>query len=280
MYQLKGAFWPLFCLHFGRFIFSTKDNFMKRAKILCPLLGLMLAFGTAEGQVGEVRKDARANKESTKSNNNGDRHSGESSAFMGRLFIDAFRISFRGIGLAHHKMLDRRFDQPWIVSLDASMPIGYHFPHHTKFIAPEITGKWGLFATNARINRIWDRTGNFQTVDWQILQVNFATSAHFSLRAGVGISVDTEFNQAYPEFTINSGIHFQERSLNTLLEYRVSHDPENGATPRREFSIKQEKLLATTGPFNFGGFGGFTFQRWFSNTNFYFIQAGMSIHLR
>jgi hypothetical protein len=251
---------------------------MKRTTLLLCFTICVTANYFSLAQVGDMRDDAKENKEKTERESDGDY--AESSPFFGRMIFGAFRLGVQGIGYAHRSMLDRKTDQPWIVSADANLPIGYHFMDRTKYFSPEITGMWGLFATNARINRIWDATGNFQTFDWQVVQINFVARPVFSLRAGIGLSVDTGYDQAYPDYAVNTGFHFKDRALNTFVEYRVSKDYETGQTPRREIGVKVEKVIKSAGPLDMGAFGGLAFQRWFSNTNFYFLQAGVAVHLK
>ena len=57
--------------------------------------------------------------------------------------------------------------------------------------------------------------GDFETFDWQVLQLNLLTGKFFHLRAGSGIYYEFFTDMTYNEHMADCGFHFLNRRINT-----------------------------------------------------------------
>lgn len=229
-------------------------------------------------QVGDVKENSRNDTRSNRSND--DNYSGSGSGVF--LFFDV--INFVPLMIdAHKSMLDRRDDEPWLVSIDANLNGGYYTNESTSIALPSIRGNWGLFSTQLRWNRIQDLTGAFKTFDWQIIQFNLVATPKVNFRLGTGISVLKDAGIDGDDVTVNEHfagleLHFNDRQINPMLEFRWSRNYDTGSTPRFEMNVGSDFRIGTFGKFDVNLMGGFLYQKYYSETNFYFIQTGINLH--
>ncbi len=233
---------------------------------------LSLLSTMALGQVSEVKKESAENKSKKESGSNNDGGDGNS------VFVDFFfNITFRGVVMAQRNMLDRRFDQPDLVGLEGMLQAGYYPEDNNMLLLPQIRGNWGLFSTSFRVNRMQDQTGFFRTLDWQLLILNIVARPGVTFRVGSGLSYETESEDAFNEHYLSLELHFLDREVNTALDFRISKDYETGATPRWELNPRVDYRIFNIGKLDVNVMGGFLFQRYYSNVEFYFVQTGLNL---
>ncbi len=163
-----------------------------------------------QAQVGEVSKGSRSNKEKTRSSGSSDgdnRRRGGSGVFFFFEIFDFVNL----IGQGQKQQLSKRFDEPYRVSLQAGLQGGYSNKEGTYIFLPSIRGDWGLFSSQLRSNRMQDRTGQFQTLDWQVIQFNLVNMPEFTLRTGTGFSHVQDINDTYHESTVELEGHLTRK---------------------------------------------------------------------
>lgn len=229
---------------------------------------LSISFTYSSAQVGKVKEKS---KNDTRQNRSSETYS------ESRFFFDIINFFPFVVGL-HRNMLDRKIDEPWLVSIDLRLNGGYYANESTSLILPSIRGNWGLLSTQVRWNRIQDLTGAYKTFDWQILQFNLVAIPQFNFRIGSGISYIKETSVTASEHFAGLEFHFNDRSINPLLEFRWVKNYETGSTPRFEMNIGSGFRVGTFGKFNVDIMGGFLYQRYYSEVDFYFIRTGINIH--
>ena len=241
-------------------------------KVLATLFFMLFSFSMSYSQVGDVKESS---KNDTRENRSSDRYSGSSS----NVFFIFELINFVPVMIQAHKdMLDRKQDEPWLVSLDLGLNAGYYSSESTSVLLPSIRGNWGLFSSQVRWNRMQDLTGSFKTIDWQVIQFNLVATPKANFRFGTGVSYIKETNVTVNEHFLGLELHFKDRSINPLMEVRWSQNYDTGSTPRFEMNIASDYRIGTFGNFDVNIMGGFLYQRYYSETNFYFVQTGINIH--
>ena len=88
-----------------------------------------------------------------------------------------------------------------------------------------------------------------------------------------------ETDQTHPEYFFGLNFHFNNRKINSVVEYRLAKDHNSGTTPRREINTRMDYLVMTVGRFNINLMAGFVFQQYYSSIDFYFFQTGLNIFL-
>ncbi len=234
---------------------------------------LLLSFSYTEAQVGKVKEKA---KNDTRSNRSNDSYSGSNSNIF--FFIDVINL-IPVIINTHKSMLERRAEEPWLVSLDINLQGGYYNTESTSLMLPSIRGNWGLFSTQFRWNNIQDLTGSYKTFDWQVIQFNLLATPKANLRIGTGISYIKDTEEVVNEHFAGLELHFNERQLNPFVDFRWSENYETGSKPRFEINVGTDYRIGTFGNFDVNFMTGFLYQRYYSDIDFYFIQSGFNIRL-
>lgn len=252
-------------------------------KIVVIAIIFFIATLQGQAQVGDVSKGSRGNKESSRGSDDSDKDSrrggGGSGVFF---FLDIFDF-IHLIGQGQKDQLSKRFDEPYRVSLQAGFNGGYYNKEGTFSFIPSIRGNWGLISTHLRSNSIQDRTGQFQTLDWQVIQFNIVNIPEFTLRAGTGFSYVKDINDTYHESTIEFEGHIHERSINPFLYFRWSNDYNTNDVPRLEISPGVDFKIMQTGKFRVHATAAYLYQRYLGENvgdfvPFHFIQTGLNLY--
>lgn len=247
-------------------------------KNLLIIVALLFGLSTiSEAQVGKAKENARKSK-SGSSSGSSDGESWSSSGGGGDVGADIafflFEITFRGVGLIQMNMLDRKEDEPWIVSLDGSLTAAADPNFGTVSFTPTVRGTWGLFSTQLRTNRLFDGTGTLQTIDWQVIQLNILSQEYVGLRYGVGLSQEITEDISHFEQYLGLQLHFKERMVNPELNVRWSDD--GGA--RLEINALVDWKFQSRKKLDIGVISGYSFQRWYG-VPFHMIQTGLSFRI-
>ena len=236
--------------------------------IFCIFIILMLSLPTF-AQVSKVGEIARSNKGgSSKIDGTG------TAVFLFFEFFDDFIWLF---GHGQQRVLQRRDAEPWLVSLEAGMHAAYYSRETATVTIPSIKANWGILSTHARWNRMQDFTGSFRTFDWQIFQLYLVNQPNIGFRLGSGLSHEIDIDHTLPEYTFGLEFHFEERKFNPLFEIRWSQDYDTGQIPRLEFGSRFDYKMFTSGKFNVLLSAGYTYQRYYSEVSFHFLQTGLNI---
>lgn len=237
---------------------------------------LLIAFLAHSGyaQVGEVQKKSKQNQENKKS---GRREGGGGNS--GVFFDLFFQVTLNGLIEAQTQQLQRKEDEPWLVSFEGMLYSGYSPKNNNILYQPAIRGNWGLFSSSLRYNRMVDETGNFETIDWQTFILNVVNRPKATFRIGTGLSWDQEVHDAYFEHFLGLDLHFNERQVNPTTEIRVSKDYGTGATPRFEWNTRVDFNFRNVGKLHINPMVGVIYQRYFSSVDFFFFQFGLRMSL-
>ncbi|MDA0194999.1 MAG: hypothetical protein O2951_08125 [Bacteroidetes bacterium] len=253
--------------------------------ILIIVFSLLIVSTELFGQVGEVSKGARGNKENTRKSSEGsDRGYSGGGGSCVFFFLEIFDV-INIIGRGQKDQLAQRFEQPYRVSLKAGLNGGYYNGENTFIFLPSIRGNWGLFSTHFRSNWIQDLTGQFQTLDWQVIQMNIVNTPGFTLRAGTGFSHVKDIDDTYHESTVGFVAHFDERRINPGIEFRWSNDYSTDEVPRFEINTQVDYEIMQSGKFRINVMGGYLYQSYIGDEigehiPFHFLQTGINLYFQ
>lgn len=186
---------------------------------------------------------------------------------------------FSGLENVQYNVLSKSVDQPELISLETMIHAGYDINRKNLQIMPAIRYNYGLVSTFFRYTYMEDVTGQFQTIDWQILQLNIITTKPFNLRIGSGIYWEPITGMVYNDHMADFGLHFMDRRINAQFEYRYCKDYITLAIPRTEANIKVDYRFLMTNRFDFNVMGGFVYQNYYSGVEFSFFQLGINVIL-
>jgi hypothetical protein len=228
----------------------------------------------ALAQVDEI-KEASARSSRSASDNSDGKSSG------GGILSDVFLFLPHWQSYKLHP--DNRQRYPSMVSLETMIPGGYKT--NDFFFWPRIRGNWGLFSTDFRMNYIFEKddAGGYKqlhTNDWQILQLNITTSRILLFRVGAGLMTEAfgNFNQ-YTELTLGFGIHAPDQSSMFYAEYRDAYKAGVDMKARIEFNAQYMHQIFRTGALKGYVTGGVVYQKYYSQIDFWAVQAGLAFRV-
>lgn len=268
--------WHINCPALKQIQIATTMLILSRLNSVLATITFLVISGicsvACNAQVGEVIEKAKENK-SGKNRSSDDRLS--SGWFFVDMFIGITDFAIRTIPVAQQDILSRKYEEPWLVSLETGFTGGYAGPHNTLAFIPALQGNWGLFSSEFRLNRIFDASGNFQTLDWQILAFNLINREKVKFYMGGGFSHHQKTSDTFMEYATGLKLFFDQRSLSPAISVRWSPDFDTGITTRFELNTRLSKRIISTDRFHVNMMAGLVYQRYFETTDFYFVQAGV-----
>lgn len=139
------------------------------------------------------------------------------------VFLDIFAFLDK-----YHQEILRKKDanSRHITSLELRILTGHNAVDNLYLFQPRLIGKWGLFATDIRLNQYYEiRTkfiDNYQVIDWQLLGLNLVAAEHVNLRWGNGFMLErfTQYSDSTREKRRISKMHYE-----TTLTVDIYPDP-------------------------------------------------------
>jgi hypothetical protein len=234
----------------------------------------ILSIDTTNAQISEIKELSKATKSITS-----DVFSGGGSDF-GFFFADVIgEIFIYSFVDGHRRMMQRRNEEPWLLSLDIGLHGGYYSNQNASILSPSIRGNWGIFSSQFRYNKFQDFTASFPTLDWQILQFNIVAHPGVNFRVGSGFMHEIDNNESYYEQFLGLELHLNQRKINPIVELRWAEDFETQRTARFELNTRINFFLAHYGRINVNLMTGFLYQKYYEQENFYFAQAGLTFNI-
>lgn len=247
---------------------------MKRsiAIVIVTLLLPVLSFAQVDG----IRQASKNN--STRSSGS-DNSSDSDNGFF-------YRVLFFLPEWQKYKLLeDNKTRYPSMVSFEAMIPGGYK-AKDTYFLWPHVRANWGLFSTDFRMNYMFEKNdagGGYKqlhTNDWQVLQLNITTSRVITFRVGAGMMTEAfnNFNR-YTELTVGLGLHAPDQSNMFYIEYRDAFKSGLDVKARIELNAQYMHQIFKTGALKGYLTGGVVYQKYYSQIDFWAVQAGLAFRV-
>ncbi len=244
-------------------------------------LFLFLSSIIAAAQVDKVRQRAEQSKQSSSSSSSeGSFDTGSADDdILVSIFADitwaVIQLPFKGFYHWQVDQLERAKLDDWRVSAELEMPVGLDPSRNTYLILPSARLNWGLFSTQVRYNRLFDETGSFNTLDWQILQFNIVNNDVVRFLYGFGLSHETEIDQTHFESMFELDVFLLDRHLMPSATFRWSGD----GFPRREIGSRVSYRLNPDQTFSNTVSLGYTFQDWY-DVPFHFATLSVGIFIQ
>ena len=238
---------------------------------------LLCHIGTA--QIREVESRASSYKSSSSSKgSSSDSHSSNFDSddyfFMFDLLFEMFRPMVKGISLAQRRQLEQASSYAWRTGVEFNLYGGLNFSQPYLFNSQVIRGNYGLFSTQIRRFSLSDVSGSFNTIDWQVVQLNLINTQKVRWILGGGFSHEIAVDQEHFEWT--SELHVLiKKSLVPRIAYRRSDD----GYPRREFSVMIEYRPFSERKSQFAFDAGYLHQKVYG-LPFDFTSFGISYYLK
>ena len=238
---------------------------------------LMSYFGAA--QVREVKSRASSYKSSSSSSSSSNDYSSSDSDsddffFLFDLMFDMFSPLVRGIGVAQSRQLEYAYEENWRTGFEFKLNGGTNFAQPDLFNSQTIRGNYGLFSTQIRRFNLNDVSGSFNTIDWQVVQLNLINLEKVRWILGAGFSHEVEIDQEHFEWSTEFHVSINQRFV-PMIAYRRSGD----GYPRREFSAMLEYRPFRDKPAEFAFNVGYLHQKVY-DIPFNFTSVGVSFYLK
>lgn len=260
---------------------------MKFLKILL-IITLSITCPAIYAQVNKIKKDSDKNKNASGNsnkkvtpNNNTSNNGCVESCFnvCGAVCFSAFSKMLIDL---HTDYLDNASKVPPTVSLDIMPHIGYKLSN-TGISQPRLRGNWGIFSTDIRLNSLIESANNgydfYNTIDWQVIELNPLITKPVILRFGTGFMYEFSSKQFFNEHFVGLDLFFMDYQYMTNAEFRIAPDYETGEMPRIEGALRfNYRFLESKSIFGYGTVGGL-YQNYYTNTEMIGIMAGVTFNI-
>jgi len=252
---------------------------MKALGIQTCLILLILCSVSGYSQVREVKNRAAKNRSGISTSKSSSGSDADILVGVGADFIGEFFFIFEWIGRQQRDVLSRREEEPWLVSLDMYTAGAYFIEYNNIALNPSARLHWGVFSTDLRWFRMQDLSGMYETLDWQVLQINLVNHRNFRLYGGMGFSYEYFTDSYFPEYGFGADFHISDRKINPMFMYRISKDHFTGATPREEISGEILTRIARFARTELLLDLGLVYQKYYGEPDFYFLKTGMVLRI-
>jgi hypothetical protein len=115
-------------------------------------------------------------------------------------------------------------------------------PNYYQSFRPRFRGRSGIFSTDLRYSGLTEerinQTDQYNTLDWQILQIAPINMPEVSWRLGVGLMHEYVTASTFPEFTTSLDIYIGKQKIHIAPEFRYAYDLNVNAeiSPRLEWN--------------------------------------------
>ncbi len=152
-----------------------------------------------------------------------------------------FDIAISSMIELNKSYIDNKDNVPIVTSFDF-MPQGAFHPSSSIIALPRIRGNWGLFSTDARFTSLIEITSQgsdyWNTIDWQVLQLNLLVTKPVILRIGSGFMFENYSKTYFNEHSIGLDFFMDDYKYRIDNEFRIAKDYTTANIPRIEGSTR------------------------------------------
>ena len=243
------------------------------------IASLLIITTNAIGQVGDVNKNVKKDKDNsgkTKSSATTDSGSSSSSGgWFGGLIIQFFSAT---VGAAQRAALENVDIYPERFSLESFATYGADINSDAQYFQTGLRGNWGIFASDFKYTNLTDITGQLKTIDWMVVVIRIPIK-NFKIDYGLGFISILDQDQAY----FNSSIGFDWRlpnlGVNIASGYQWSQKTSLGSRFKRSYILRVDYEVYNYKKFHLSPMIEYSYQNYFEETTFSVISAGVIIRL-
>lgn len=184
---------------------------------------------------------------------------------------------FAGIVEHHQSAMERELVMPWITGAELRPTFGFMPRENALIYQPEVRLNYGVLGTQFRVSLLEDNTGRYETLDWQLLTLNFYMGNHVIMRYGNGFMTEEVTGNTYYETSLALEGHSNNNKYFPSIEYRLALDGQTSKSPRQELNARFQYLMFEKGILHTHVNVGYQFQRYYNTVNFHFAQVGLNI---
>ena len=241
--------------------------------IACLLL-CDLSHAQKVGQIKSKAKENKSKKSSSRSNSNNSDNNSVGGAIVEGVFEGLFRVIFSGSSLSpeeraalraereayravlrQERQLSRAERQLAREELRAAGRLNHMYELSASFqyggipglyqsYRPRLRMRIGAISSDLRYSILTEERvegrDSYETLDWQLLQVNTFNTPEFTWRFGIGFMREQVTETFFPEFLTGMDFYFANRKVRFSPEYRIAYDfhPDADIAPRKEINVE------------------------------------------
>ena len=168
---------------------------------------------------------------------------------------------------------------PHISAFEAFLLFSQNMNYFSQLIQPKFRATYGLIGSEYRYSSLIEPGfGEYNTHDWQVLQLNLVSRREFWMRLGGGFMYEEFSSIFFQEYSLQNEVKF-ERKLSGVFDFRFAYDAITKTYPRLEAATRFNYLLFqsenTMLKFTFG----LQYQSYYQTVNLYQLQSGIILIL-
>ena len=243
------------------------------------IASLLIITTNAIGQVGDVNKNVKKDKNASKNTKStASIESGSSSSsggWFGGLIIQFFSAT---VGAGQRAALENVDIYPERFSLESFSTYGTDINSDAQYFQAGLRGNWGIFGTDFKYNNLIDITGQLKTIDWQVVVIRIPIK-NFKIDYGLGFISILEQDQAY----FNSSLGFDWRlpnlGVNITSAYQWSQKTSLVSRYKSGFILRADYEIYGYKKLHLSPMLEYAYQNYFEETSFSMISAGIIIRV-
>ena len=198
------------------------------------------------------------------------------------LFNDVTINSIDMLIIHHQYLMDNKNNYPVAFSFDY-MP-HFAFNQNNQYnMLQRIRGTLGIFSSDLRLNYLAEFSDfsakSYNTLDWQIIQFSTYPSNNVNIRFGTGLLYDNYSELFFNEHSLGLEFYFKEYKYWLALDGRFALDYNRGESIYNEVNFRLNYRIIKTQHFNTYFTIGALYQNYYSVTDLFSAQGGLSINI-
>jgi len=198
------------------------------------------------------------------------------------LFNDVAINSIDMLIVHHQYLIENKENYPIAFSADYMPHLAFNQNNQYNMLQ-RIRGTLGVFSTDFRLNYLTEISDlsakSYSTLDWQIIQFSTYPSNNVNIRFGTGLLYDNYSDLSFNEHSLGLELYFKDYEYWFALDGRFALDYERGESVYKELNFRCNYRIIKTQHFNTYFTIGALYQNYYSVTDLFSAQGGLSINL-
>ena len=248
-------------------------------KIIIIIIALLIYIPNVMGQVEDVNKNIKKEKESSGEVKSSDATNSGSTSSAGDAFLGfVVNVFVATIGSAQKAALENVRIYPERVSLETFTSYGTEVNNSTNYFHVGLRLNWGIIGSDFKYTNLNDMTGRLKTIDWQVVVIRIPIK-NFKIDYGLGFISILDLDQSYSNSSLGFDWRLPNIGVNITSAYQWSGKTSLDSRYKKSFILRADYNIYSFKKVHFSPMLEYAYHTYFEQTNFSLISAGIIIRV-